>query len=52
MKKFNYIFLMCLFLGACHHPEVEFTDFDTFKVYSVKSSFAFCEDLYLVADVA
>ena len=52
MKKINYILLICLTLGACHHPEVEFTDFDTFKVYSVKSSFAFSEDGSLNPDIA
>ena len=44
MRKLKYTLLLCLALCACHHPEVQFTDFDTFQVYSVKSSFAFNED--------
>lgn len=52
MKRINYTLLLCLALGACHHPEVEFLDFDSFKVYSTKSSFAFCEDGSLNPDIA
>ena len=52
MRKLKYTLLACLALGACHHPEVQFTDFDTFEVYSVKSSFAFNEDGSLNPDIA
>ena len=51
MKRICYTLLLGLLLGACHHPEVEFMDFDSFKVYSVKSSYAFGEDGSLNPDI-
>ena len=50
MKKVIYI-LPLLALCACHHPEVEYADFDTFKVISVKCSELFEPDGTLNPDV-
>ena len=44
MNRFHYCLLLCLGLVACHHPEVEYVDFDTFKVLSVKTSSVLMED--------
>ena len=44
MNRFHYCLLLCLGLAACHHPEVEYVDFDTFKVISVKTSNVLMED--------
>ena len=44
MKKLSLILLAGLCLWACRQPEIEFTDFDTFKVLSVKSGSVFLED--------
>lgn len=37
MKKLFYIGLGLMLLASCRHPEVEYVDFDTFHVLSVKS---------------
>ena len=44
MKKGMILALAALALFSCRHPEVEFVDFDTFKVFSVKSSDVFMPD--------
>ena len=44
MKKILIITFAALALAACRHPEVEYVDFDTFKVLSVKSSDVFMAD--------
>lgn len=44
MKRLKFCLLLCLGLAACHHPEVEYVDFNTFQVLSVKSSDFFMED--------
>lgn len=44
MKRILLPFLGLLLLGACRQPALEFADFDTFKVLSVKSSDLFDED--------
>ncbi len=44
MKKGMILALAALALFSCRHPEVEFVDFDTFKVLSVKSSDVFMPD--------
>lgn len=44
MNRFHYCLLLCLGLAACRHPEVEYVDFDTFKVLSVKTSSVLMED--------
>ena len=51
MKKLKYILLL-LVLTACHHPEVEYMDFDTFQVISVKVSDYFLQDGSLNPEVA
>ena len=52
MNRLKYCILLCLGLAACHHPEVEYTDFDTFQVISVKTDNFFMEDGTLNPDVA
>ena len=52
MKRILYILTLCLGMIACHHPEVEYTDFDTFQVLSVKSSDFFLENGALNPEVA
>ena len=52
MNRLKYSLLLCLGLVACHHPEVEYRDFDTFQVISVKSSDFFMEDGSLNPEVA
>ena len=44
MNRFHYCLLLCLGLAGCRHPEVEYVDFDTFKVLSVKTSSVLMED--------
>ena len=44
MKRILLISFAALALAACRHPEVEYVDFDTFKVLSVKSSDVFMAD--------
>lgn len=44
MKKGMILALTALVLFSCRHPEVEFVDFETFKVISVKSSDIFMPD--------
>ncbi|MBP3203287.1 MAG: alpha/beta hydrolase [Bacteroidales bacterium] len=44
MKKLVLAALSAFALCACHHPEVEFVDFDTFHVTSVKSADVFMSD--------
>ena len=44
MKKYLILTLAALALLSCRHPEVEFVDFDTFHVTSVKSGDVFMED--------
>lgn len=52
MKRLPYCLLLCLGLAACRHPQVEYTDFDTFQVLSVQSSDFFLEDGSLNPEVA
>ena len=53
MKHFPSIFIIGLGLVlSCHHPEVEYVDFDTFQVLSVRSAPFFMEDGNLNPDVA
>ena len=53
MKHFPSIFIIGLGLVlSCHHPEVEYVDFDTFQVLSVQSAPFFMEDGNLNPDVA
>lgn len=49
--KFSLL-LMVLGLVACQHPDVEYTDFDTFQVLSVQTSNYFLEDGSLNPEVA
>ena len=49
--KFSLL-LMVLGLAACQHPDVEYTDFDTFQVLSVQTSNYFLEDGSLNPEVA
>lgn len=44
MKKFLLCSLAALALLSCHNPNIEFVDFDTFRVTSVKSADLFMED--------
>ena len=44
MKKYLILILAALALLSCRHPEVEFVDFDTFHVTSVKSADVFMDD--------
>ena len=44
MRKTLVILLAALALAACRHPEVEYVDFDTFRVLSVQTSDVFLED--------
>ena len=41
MRRIFYPLMLGLVLCACQHPEVEFRDFDTFEVLSVKSASVF-----------
>lgn len=34
MKKIALVLVACGLVAACHHPEVVFSDFDTFHVLS------------------
>lgn len=43
-KKLALFTLALIALAACRHPEVEITDFDTFKVLSVNTSDVFMPD--------
>ena len=53
MKHFPSVFLIGLGLAlSCHHPEVEYVDFDTFQPISVQSAPFFMEDGNLNPDVA
>ena len=53
MDKLRYtLLLLCLALAACHHPDVEYMDFDTFQIISVKTSDYFLEDGSLNPEVA
>ena len=52
MKKIVIIALAALALAACRHPEVEYVDFDTFKVLSVNSSDVFLPDGSLNPEVS
>jgi len=52
MKKLRYSLLLCLGLAACHHPEVEYVDFESFQVLSVKTDDFFLEDGSMNPDVA
>lgn len=52
MKRMLFPLLLGLAVCACHHPEVEYLDFDTFQVYSVKSSDVFMENGDLNPDIA
>ena len=44
MKKIVSVLAACGLLAACHHPEVVFSDFDTFHVLSVNSTDVALED--------
>ena len=44
MKKYLILIVAALALLSCRHPEVEFVDFDSFHVVSVKSGDVFMED--------
>lgn len=44
MKKSIILVLSALAVLSCRHPEVQFVDFDTFKVISVKSADVFMPD--------
>lgn len=52
MKKLRYCLLLCLALAACHHPEVEYVDFETFQVLSVQTDDFFLKDGSLNPEVA
>ena len=52
MKKIVIIALAAIALAACRHPEVEYVDFDTFKVLSVNSSDVFLPDGSLNPEVS
>ena len=51
MKRIILPLLGLLLLGACRQPALEYADFDTFKVLSVKSSDIFGEDGMLNPEV-
>ncbi len=52
MKRILYILLAGLALAACHHPEVSFTDFETFEVLSVSTAPLFQADGSLNPEVS
>lgn len=53
MKHSPFLFIVTLGLVlSCHHPEVEYVDFDTFQVLSVQSAPFFMEDGSMNPDVA
>lgn len=51
MKKYITILLSMGLVLACQHPEVQYADFDTFKVISTKCTDAFMADGSLNPDV-
>lgn len=52
MKRNGLILMLLLALGACRHPDVEYVDFDTFKILSVNYSDFFLRDGSLNPEVA
>ena len=44
MRRIGLWAIAALALTACHHPEVEVVDFDTFHVISVQTSDVFLQD--------
>ena len=51
MRKIVFLAASALLLFSCRHPEVEFVDFDTFKVISVKEGDVFLPDGTMNPDI-